>query len=129
MQPGPDFALPFHVVGQVLLEVLAVPAQLDELLLALLEDAVEALRRGRVAHAPGPLLARAQRGQVIAADERGDAVQRLVVGVPLVVLQDAVGLPAGRLRVAADQIFDRALDVRPVFLAGTRRPGWFSASR
>ena len=41
-------------------------------------------------------------------------MQRLVVGVPLVVLQDAVGLPAGGLGIARDQVFDRALDVRPV---------------
>ena len=48
---GADLALALQVVGQVLLEVLPVPAELDELLLALLEDAVEAVGGGRVARA------------------------------------------------------------------------------
>ena len=51
---GADFARALLVVGQVLLEVLPVPAQLDELLLALLEDAVEPLRRGLCRPRAGP---------------------------------------------------------------------------
>ncbi len=48
--------------------------------------------------------------------KRRHAVQGLVVGVPLVVLEDAVGLAAGAGGIAGDQVFDGPLDLRPVGL-------------
>ena len=67
-----------------------------------------------VAHPLGPFFAGAQGRQIVARNERRHAVQRLIVGVPLVVFEHAVGRAAGG--VAGDEILDRPLDVRPVFL-------------
>ena len=111
---GSDFARHVHVVGQILLEVLAIPAAFDQIRLALEEDVVEAFGGFGVAHPLGPLFAGAEGGEIIARHERRCAVQGFVVGVPLHVFQDAIGLSAGS--VAADEILDRPLDVRPIFL-------------
>ena len=104
------------VVGQVLLEILAVPAAFDEVSWPLRKMAWKRSAVSDVAHAPGPLLARPQGRQIIARHERRDAVQGLIVGVELVVFEHAVGRAAGGGGVAGDQILDRPLHVRPVLL-------------
>ncbi len=100
------------VVGQVLEEVLSVPALPDEIVPPSLPDGAAPVCEGGIAHPERHLLPRAERRQVVAADERVDPVDRVVVRVPLVVGQDA--LPELAARVAADQILDRALDMGPV---------------
>jgi hypothetical protein len=84
---GTDLALPFAGNVELLLEILTVPAQPLEVLSPLLEDRVKAPGGRFVAHAPGPGFTRPERGQVVAAEEARHAVQGLVVGVPLVVLE------------------------------------------
>ena len=111
---GPDFAVPLHVIGQVLLEILAIPAAADDVLLAGEEDFVKPPGVVVVAHAFGPFFARSQRGQVIAGNEQRHAVQGLVVRVELVVEEDALRLAAAGSGVAGDQVLDRLLHVRPI---------------
>ena len=88
MQPGPTsppICVPQRirersfVVGQILLEILAVPTVFYDLLLSFEKDGVESSGGCRVANPLGPLLACTQRRQIIARDERGDAVQFLIV--------------------------------------------------
>ena len=72
---GTDLALPLAVIVELLLEILAVPAQLLEVLSSLLEDRPKARGGRQVAHATGPRFPRPpQRGQVVAAEEAGHAV-------------------------------------------------------
>ena len=66
MQPGPTSPGMFMIVGQVLLEVFAVPAALDEIFLAFEEDGVESLGGLGVAHALGPFFAGPQGRQIVA---------------------------------------------------------------
>ena len=111
-----NFALAFLVIRQVLLEVIAVPTQVDESTLPLLEKRMPAVRIFGKAQAASPFLARPQRSQVIPADKRGHAVQGFVVGVPLIVFEVTRRRASVRLGVTADEILDSFPDVWPILL-------------
>src|SRR5262249_10886735 len=97
---GSNLSGTIRVVWQVLLEVFAVLAQFDQFLLAFLKDAVKSRGGGFISHSARPFLTCAQGSEIVSANEGSHPVQGFVIGVPLVILQDAAGLSTGALGIA-----------------------------
>src|ERR1700722_7235636 len=116
---GAIFARALHVVRQVLPEVLAIPAQLHKPLLSFFKHAAELVCRAGVSHPARHLLTGSEGCKVVAADESVDAVDGVIVGVPLIVAQRAVRTASGGCRISCDQILDSPLYSRPVALEKT----------
>src|SRR3984957_5017413 len=113
---GTHFTTTIEIVGQMLLKILAVPAEAHQLRLAFFKDCMEPVRDGCFTKPPGPSFPSAERGQIISADKSCHPMQGLVVSIPLIILQNSAGIATGSFRISINQILDRMLYVRPVLL-------------
>src|SRR5208282_3302885 len=83
---GSHFPRTLEIIGQMLLEILAVPTEAEELFLALLKNRMKLVRDGCLPNSPCPGFPGPERGQIITADESCHPVQGFIVCVPLIIL-------------------------------------------